>query len=141
MSTSPAPHDFPAVLRATLERRGLSSAELAERVSVSRNTVTNWTKGTYRPDHEHSKRIAMVLGLTIDELHGRTGAPSRRGHRPPRTTTSAAVADQEARGIVRRLAALGLEEALERIQRASPDLLRVLAEARAHAAREKDTGR
>jgi hypothetical protein len=58
---------------------------------------------------------------------GRVAAASRRLPR----------ADREAERIVRQLAALELDRSLEAIRRATPDLLRVLADARDFAPRGK----
>jgi transcriptional regulator with XRE-family HTH domain len=135
MSTLSA-SDFAALLRDELQARGISRKDFAGTVRVSRNTVTSWTRGRYRPDHEHGERIAAALGMSIDELHGRAmrqpsaGRVAAASRRLPR-------ADREAERIVRQLAALELDRSLEAIRRATPDLLRVLADARDFAPRGK----
>ena len=39
----------------------MTSAALARELGVSKNTVTNWTKGKHRPHRKHAEAIAVVL--------------------------------------------------------------------------------
>jgi transcriptional regulator with XRE-family HTH domain len=141
MSTSSAPSDFAARLSDALKSRAISRKEFAGIVGVSRNTVTSWTRGRYRPDHEHCGRIATALGMSIDELFGRATPPRRNGEPASPLKHTAASADHEAQRIVRALAVLELEEPLEGLQRITPSILRVLADARAHARTGNGTAR
>ncbi|TXH50277.1 MAG: XRE family transcriptional regulator [Desulfurellales bacterium] len=61
------------VLRMELERRGWSLAELSRRSRVPKATVADWAAGRQPRDVAALKRVADVLGLTVDELcFGRT---------------------------------------------------------------------
>ena len=57
---------------------GLSQKELADKLGVSRTTVTMWEAGGQYPRPENIIRLASVLGCTIDELFGRA-PPDRAG--------------------------------------------------------------
>src|SRR5918997_949793 len=48
-------------LRQRLDERGMTSAALARELGVSKNTVTNWTKGKHRPHRKHAEAMAVVL--------------------------------------------------------------------------------
>jgi len=52
---------FPADLAAALVERGLSKTAFAERLGVSKNTVTNWTRGHVRPTLAHLRAIEALL--------------------------------------------------------------------------------
>jgi transcriptional regulator with XRE-family HTH domain len=135
--TSPfLPHSFAALLTDGLQRRGINRKDFAGMVKVSRNTVTNWTKGRYRPDHEHTERIAVALGMSIDQLHGRTTRSAQKGSAPRRQQHTPPLPDHEAQRIVRELGALKIDEPLETLRRATPQLLRVLSDAQAYVTRD-----
>ncbi|MFC5998906.1 helix-turn-helix transcriptional regulator [Quadrisphaera sp. GCM10027208] len=51
-------------------RRGLTQAELAREVGVSRQTVIAVEQGDYAPSVHLALRIARVLGGTVEELFG-----------------------------------------------------------------------
>ena len=48
-------------LRQRLDERGMTSAALARELGVSKNTVTNWTKGKHRLHRKHAEAMAVVL--------------------------------------------------------------------------------
>lgn len=48
--------------------RGLSQAKLAKMLGVAQNTVSNWENGAREPDNENLKKLAQVLGCTVDYL-------------------------------------------------------------------------
>ncbi len=50
------------------EERNLSQAELAERLNVTRQAVSNWECGKTEPDIETLHRISDILEVTIEEL-------------------------------------------------------------------------
>jgi len=58
------------VLRA---ERKWSQAELAERVSVSRNSINSIENGKFDPSLPLAFRIADAFGLTIEEVFSREG--------------------------------------------------------------------
>lgn len=47
---------------------GLSQEELAEKVSVSRQTLSKWESGESMPDLERAAVLAEVFGVTLDDL-------------------------------------------------------------------------
>lgn len=50
--------------------KGLSQAELARKVGVSRQTVNMIESGDYNPTIALCRRICRTLGCTLDELFG-----------------------------------------------------------------------
>lgn len=50
------------------KRRGLTLAQVADSLSVSKPTVWAWEKGKARPVDERFPAIAAVLGLPVEEL-------------------------------------------------------------------------
>ena len=144
MTATSSSNDFGDRLKATIKQQGMTSKQLAEKLRVSPNSVTSWTRGRYRPDHEHTAEIATALGVTIDELHGRAEPaaqppPGASSPAPAAAVTQAAAStpgagDAEAHRIVAALAALDLEPTIEAVQRATPPLMEILAAVRRHAA-------
>lgn len=60
----------------TLRRKaGLSQEQLAERLEVTRQTVSKWETGRSVPDLEKLEAMARVFGVTLNELTG-TGEPA-----------------------------------------------------------------
>ena len=47
---------------------GLSQEELAQRINVSRQAVSKWECGESSPDTENLIALAMLYGVTVDEL-------------------------------------------------------------------------
>ena len=56
------------MIKAKRETLGLSQAELARKLFVSRQTVSRWENDARCPDLIMAKKIAIVLGVTLDEL-------------------------------------------------------------------------
>src|ERR1041385_5573574 len=50
------------------KRRGIGAADLARRVSVSRQTIYAIEAGSYVPNTEVALRLAQELEVTVDEL-------------------------------------------------------------------------
>lgn len=48
--------------------KGLSQEEVAEKLGVSRQTISKWELNETLPDIRQSKQLAMLYGLTLDEL-------------------------------------------------------------------------
>lgn len=67
--------DDPVALRIREARlaRGLSQAELAERVRVSQPTIAHWEQGAHAPRHLAMARLAEALGVTPEWLTGESG--------------------------------------------------------------------
>ena len=55
-------------LKAARAEKDLSQADLAERVGVSRQTISAIEKGDYNPTSNLCIRICKVLERTLDEL-------------------------------------------------------------------------
>ncbi len=56
------------------KQSGLSQEQLAERVQVTRQTISNWELGETSPNPEQLALLSDALGRSIDELMGRTPA-------------------------------------------------------------------
>ena len=56
---------------------GLSQQALADRLSVTRQAVSNWERDQTLPDLEMLRAIAQALGTDLNTLSG-SGAPGRR---------------------------------------------------------------
>ncbi len=59
---------FGEAIKKKREQLDLTQQELAEKLFVSRQTVCRWENGTRCPDLIMSKKIALVLGISLDEL-------------------------------------------------------------------------
>ena len=55
------------------KEKGLTQAELAERVGVTGGAVSKWERGLCYPDIETVVRLAEVLGLSVGEILGGQG--------------------------------------------------------------------
>ena len=50
------------------KKKGLSQEEVAEKLGVSRQTISKWEADETLPDIRQSKQLAILYGLTLDEL-------------------------------------------------------------------------
>ena len=50
------------------KKKGLSQEEVAEKLGISRQTVSKWETDESLPDIRQSKRLAVLYGLSLDEL-------------------------------------------------------------------------
>ena len=50
------------------KRCGLTQEEVAEKLGVSRQTVSKWETDETLPDIRQSKRLALLYRLSLDEL-------------------------------------------------------------------------
>lgn len=57
-------------LKAALEKRGLSQADLARKLDVTRTTVSNWCSGQRTPTLANMQAIAKALDMTMGEILG-----------------------------------------------------------------------
>lgn len=48
----------------------MSQEELAEKVGVSRQTISNWELGETAPDLKQAKELSKILNISLDELVG-----------------------------------------------------------------------
>ena len=62
---SETPDDAVATyLRQRLDESGMTRAARARELGVSKNTVTNWTKGKHRPQRKHAEAMAVALNTS-----------------------------------------------------------------------------
>ena len=50
------------------KRRGLSQEDVAEKLRVSRQTISNWETSETIPDIRQCKRLAVLYQMSLDEL-------------------------------------------------------------------------
>ncbi len=50
------------------KKKGLSQEEVAEKLGISRQTVSKWETDETLPDICQSKKLAVLYGLSLDEL-------------------------------------------------------------------------
>ena len=50
------------------KKRGLSQEDVAEKLGVSRQTISKWETNETVPDIYQSKRMAMLYNMSLDEL-------------------------------------------------------------------------
>ena len=50
--------------------KSLSQADIARKIGVTRETVSNWESGDKEPSPEHLRELALVLGVATDYLLG-----------------------------------------------------------------------
>lgn len=56
------------VIKAKREELGMTQQEMADRLFVSRQTVSRWESGSRCPDLMTAKKIAVLLGIPVDDL-------------------------------------------------------------------------
>jgi len=62
-------------IREVRTKRGLSQAEFARQVGVSRGVAHGWESGRNRPEQASMLKIARLLGTSISYLYGETHDP------------------------------------------------------------------
>lgn len=60
------------------KKNGLSQEKLAEKVNVSRQTISNWELGETAPNPEQLMLLSRVFGKSIDELVGNNITPAAK---------------------------------------------------------------
>ena len=50
--------------------KGIKQKELADKLGIAENTLSQYETGSREPDIETTKRIANELGVSVDELVG-----------------------------------------------------------------------
>lgn len=58
------------ILKKLRKEKGLTQAQLAERLNLSQATVASWEVGKRRPDIEFMPTLAEFYGVSVDELYG-----------------------------------------------------------------------
>lgn len=64
---------FGAWLRARLDERAMTAADLARRLGVSSGVVSNWIRGARRPSWESCHDLAAALDLPPDHVLAQVG--------------------------------------------------------------------
>lgn len=59
------------------KERSISQSEIAERLEVSRQTVSRWETGTSVPTTENLMRLSTLYGVPLDELMENNWIPPR----------------------------------------------------------------
>lgn len=71
----------PERLRQAREALGMSKAELGRRVSVSGQAVSKWEAGLSQPLGHTARKLAEVLGCSMEWLYGLTDDPQGKSVR------------------------------------------------------------
>lgn len=50
------------------KKKGMSQEEVAEKLGVSRQTISKWETDETLPDIRQAKKLSVLYGLTLDEL-------------------------------------------------------------------------
>ena len=74
-----APDDLPTRIQRLRKERGLTLAQVAGQLGVSKPTVWAWERGRARPIEERVEALAHALGVTRGELDGDRRNLGRRG--------------------------------------------------------------
>lgn len=61
-------NELGARLQALRRQAHLSQQELAERLHVSRQSISKWELGTAKPDLDNMIRLSELFGVSLDEL-------------------------------------------------------------------------
>ncbi len=59
--------DFSGIIRSEMEKRGMSSEELADKIKCSPKDINKIIKGTLMPDEQTVRKIERFLGLNLYE--------------------------------------------------------------------------
>ena len=60
--------EFGENLRKAREKKGITQQTLADQIYVTRQAVSRWEGGSRYPDLMTAKKLAALLGTTLDEL-------------------------------------------------------------------------
>ena len=69
---------FASSLRQLMEDRNVTQADLASKIEVTPQTVSQYCNGISEPGYDNLVKIADYLDVSIDYLLGRTGDPNRQ---------------------------------------------------------------
>ena len=82
---------FNEILMKRRKELGITQDDLAEKLDISRQSISRWENGECMPDSERLIKLSDVLGLSLDELIGRevnaepnvSNAPTIPGNKRP----------------------------------------------------------
>ena len=129
-----------------MDRAGLNGLQLAAAAGVDKNSVVRWRKGRTLPRHENLRVLAHTLKATVEELAG-PDLPAKLPQQQPAICDPGAGEPSAPDGLGNAEPSTGdLEDLLRRLvaiadtaeATLAPDLMAVLAEARALAVRHPD---
>ena len=72
-------------IKALRKERGMTQEELAERLSVTRQTVSKWEQGTTQPDLDRVLELGRLFGVSTDYLLDGGGPPRENRPSAPET--------------------------------------------------------
>lgn len=61
-------------IKALRTERGIKQADLAQRLKVGQNTISNWENGKTEPDTDLLQAIAQIFNTSVDDILGFAGA-------------------------------------------------------------------
>lgn len=83
-------------IQAARKALGLTQEDLANRLSVARQTVAKWESGESLPDLENAYALAKLLGVSVDDLIAHNEAATGYPILPAGSTSSASCAWENA---------------------------------------------
>lgn len=69
------PEPFPARLRETREKRGLTQADLGKEAGLPSTTISHFESGSRKPSFDNLRRLTKVLAVSTDYLMGIVDLP------------------------------------------------------------------
>ena len=60
--------DFEELLNETIRKQGVTGTEIATKMNVSKQTVSNWRNGTSKPNMDNYLRFVMEFNIPTSEL-------------------------------------------------------------------------
>jgi transcriptional regulator with XRE-family HTH domain len=129
-----------------MDELGISVRELARRLDTDKGTVVHWRKGRYLPRQGHVEALAGILRMSVGSLvAGEEPAAPPSSSAPLISTTGPcgeAKADErrveDGAALIDRMAAIEIQPVVDTLERVTPDLMKVLAEAREYARGHRD---
>lgn len=113
-------------LQEAIKVNGVAKVDLAREIGVSSNTITNWTKGRFRPSGQHAVLLAERLDLPLEMV---------LGHGPEAHAVPAPIPrSAEAENIVAQLAAIDPQPAARALGPVLDQLEKVLGDAKRYVA-------
>jgi transcriptional regulator with XRE-family HTH domain len=73
-------------IRKKRKENNLTQKELASRVNVSAQVISNWERGYTDPDHDDVSRLADALNCSTEYLHGRSNKETPASSDLPKLT-------------------------------------------------------